>query len=83
MVCGLFGCSTFAIRLESEISFVLGPMKTCNASPQAIELSPKCSWQAHSKRPITRPRNENMEYECVFKVLTAPSINRPPSDADA
>ena len=49
MICGLIGGPTIAIRRESETLFVHGQIKTLNASPQAIELNPRCYGQAHSK----------------------------------
>ena len=48
MVLGLIGGATLAIRRGSETSFVHGRVKAPNASPQAIELIPRCSGQAHS-----------------------------------
>ena len=79
----MFGGATLAIRRRSDIPFVHGRIKTPNASPQAIELKPRCSGQAHFKGPSTGPRHENTEYECAFGVLCAPSIIRPLSHADA
>ena len=60
-----------------------GEVETPNASPQPIELNPKCSGQAHSKGPRTGPGNENMDYGCSFGILCAPSIIRQLSRADA
>ena len=62
VICGFVGGATLAIRRGSETPFVHGRMKTPNSSLQAIERSPRCSGQAHSKEPRTGPRNENMEY---------------------
>ena len=83
MVCGLIGGATLAIRRGSETPFVHGRVKMPNASPQAIELNPKCSGQAHSKGPRTGPGNENREYGCAFRMLCSPFIIRPLSRADA
>ena len=83
MFCGLIGGATLAIRRGSETPFLHGRVKTANASPQAIELNPRCSGQAHSKGPGTGPGNKNMEYGCAFEILCTPSIIRPLSRADA
>ena len=58
-------------------------METPDVSPQAIELSQRCSKQAHSNGPSNGPRNENMEYGCTFGVLSTPSIVFPMSHATA
>ena len=83
MVYGLIGGATLAIRRGSETPFVHGRIETSNASPQAIDLNPRCSRQAYSKGPRTGPGNENMEYGCAFGILCAPSIIRPLSRAAA
>ena len=83
MICGLIGGATPAVRGGSKISCVHGRMKTPNASSQTTELNPKYSEQAHSKGPKTGLGNENMEYECAFRILRAPSIIRSLSRADA
>ena len=53
-----------------------------DASPQAIDLNPRYSGQAHSKRSRTASGNKNMEYGCAFRVFRAPFIIRPLSHAD-
>ena len=83
MVCDLVGGATRAIRRGSEISFVHGRMKTPNAGPQAIELKPRCSEQAHSNWPRIGFENENMEYGRAFRIICAPSIICPLSRANA
>ena len=83
MVCGLIGGTTLTTRRGSEAPFVHGRVETPDASPQGIELNPKCSEQAHSKRPRAGPGKENMECGCAFGILYAPSIIRPLSRADA
>ena len=75
--------ATFASRRGSETTFVHGRVKTPNASPEAIELNPRCSGQAQSKGPRTGFGNENMEYGGAFEILCALSIIRPLSYADA
>ena len=82
MVCGLIGGTILAIRRGSEAPFIYGRVETPHASPQAIELNPRCSGQAHSKGPRTGPGNENMEYGCAFGILCAPSMTFRPSSAD-
>ena len=66
VVCSLFGRATLATSRGSETLFVHVRMKTPNASPQAIEVNPRCSVQAHSKLLSTGPKNENTEYGCAF-----------------
>ena len=83
MVCGLIGGATLAIRQGSETLFVQGRVNTLNASPQAIELNPRCSVQAHFKGPRTDPGNENTAYGCAFRILCAPSIIPPLTRAGA
>ena len=82
VVCELFGSAALAFLRESENQFVHGRMKTLSASPQAIELNPSFSVQAHSKGPGTGPRNENAEYGYGFGVLRALFIIRPLSQRD-
>ena len=82
VVCDLIGGTTLAIQRGSETLFVCGRVKTPNASPQAIELNPRCSGQTHSKGSGNGPGNENMEYGCAFAILCAPSIIRPLSRAN-
>ena len=79
VVCGLIGGATLAIRRGSETPLVRGQ----NAQVQVIELNPRCSRQAHFKKPRTDPRNKNMEYGCAFKILCTPSIICPLTRADA
>ena len=43
LVCGLIGGATLAILRGSEAPFAYGRVETPNASPQAIELNPRCS----------------------------------------
>ena len=50
---GLFNDTAPAIRYRSETVFVHGQMKLPNTTPQAIELNPTYSGQAHSNRPGT------------------------------
>ena len=58
-------------------------MKTPDAGPQTIELNSKCFGQAHSNGPRTGPGNENVKYGCPFKILSALSVIRSLSNADA
>ena len=83
MVCGLISGTTLAIRRGSETPFAPGPVKTPNASPQAIELNTKRPGQVHFKGPRTGLGNENMEYGCAFGILCAASIICTLSHADA
>ena len=83
VVCGLVGGVILEIRRGIESPFVHGRVKTANTSPQAIELYPRCSGQAHSKGSRTGIRNENMEDGCAFRIRCALSIIRPLSRADA
>ena len=83
MVCRLIGGATHAIRQGSETPFVHGRMKIPNASLEAIELNPRCSGQVSSKGPRTSPGNENMGYECAFRIPRSPYIARPLSHANA
>ena len=83
MVCGLIDSTTLAIYRGSDTPFVYGGVKMLNASPQAIELNPRCSGQAHFKGPRTAPWNESMEYGCAFGILCSLSIIRPLNRADA
>ena len=77
ITCGLIGSASLAIRRGSETPFVHGRIKTPKASPLAIEFNPRCFGQVLSKGPRTSPGNENMEYRCAFRLLSAPSIFRP------
>ena len=83
MVCSLIDGPKLAIRQGSETQFIHERVKTPNASPPVNELNPRCSGQAHFKRPRTGSGNENIEYECVFGIHCAPSIICPLSRADA
>ena len=71
MVCRLFDGATLAIRRGSETTFVHGRRKTPNASPQAIELNPRRSVQAHSKGLGAVSGNKNMEHGYAFGILGA------------
>ena len=59
---------------RTKSSFVLGRMELPNTSPQAIELNASCLGKAHSKKPGTGSRYENMEPGCILAVLCIPSI---------
>ena len=58
-------------------------MESLNTSPQAIELNPSCSGQAHSNRPGTGHVYESMGPGCILIVLHIPSIIRPLKSEDA
>ena len=75
MVFDLIGGATLAIRRGCETPFVHGRVKTPNASPQAIELNPRCSGQTHFNGARTGPGNENREYGCAFRILCSPFYN--------
>ena len=49
-------------------------MELPNTSPQAIELNPSCSGQAHFNRPDTGPGYKNTEPRFILAILRVPSI---------
>ena len=51
-------------------------MQPFNTSPQAIELNPSCSKQAHSNGPGTDPMYESTEPEFTLAVLRFPFVHR-------
>ena len=58
-------------------------MELPNTSPQAIELNPSCSGQAHFNRPGTGPEYENTEPGRSFAVFRVPFMGCPLRSADA
>ena len=68
MVCGLFRGAALAIWRRSETPFVHGRMEFPNTSPQAVELNPCCSGQAHSNRPGTGPGDKSTKPGSIFTV---------------
>ena len=51
-------------------------MESPNTSPQAVELDPSGSGQAHSNRTGTGLGYENMEPGCILTVLRVPPVIR-------
>ena len=49
-------------------------MESTDISPQAIDLNPSCSGQAHSNRPGTGHGYESTEPECILTLLCIPYI---------
>ena len=58
-------------------------MESPNTSPQAVELNPSCSGQAHPNRSGTGPGNKNTEPERIFTVLHILFMICPLRSADA
>ena len=60
-----------------------GQMESPNTSPQAVELNPSYSGQAHPNRPGTGFGHESTEPESIFTVLRVPFVICPFRSADA
>ena len=58
-------------------------MESPNTSPQAVELKPGCSRQAHLNRPDTGPGHKSTEPGSIFTVLRFPFVICPFRSADA
>ena len=58
-------------------------MESLNTSPQAVELNPSCSEQAHPNRPGTGPGHKSTEPGSIFTILRFPFVICPFRSADA
>ena len=58
-------------------------MESPNTSPQAVELKPSCSGQAHANRPGTGLGHKSTEPGSTFTVLRFPFVICPFRGADA